>query len=150
MKKIEAVIDPETLERVKLRLAEVGIGGRLTVVRASGLEDIARFYQFEASGESPWKPCLRLDLIVSDRQAHAAINIILQYANPLDRQGTKAHVNVFSLEATLQNAPEVDKTPPKEIRKPKGRLSLPNNVIAASNTVDPATSAQPSKTEPGH
>lgn len=150
MKKIEAVIDPETLERVKLRLAEVGIGGRLTVVQANGLEDIARFYQFEASGESPWKPCLRLDFIVSDRQAHAAVNIILQYANPLDRQGTKAHVNVFSLDATLQNAPELDKTPPKENRKPKGRLSLPNNIHAAAHTVPPAASAQPSKTEPGN
>jgi nitrogen regulatory protein PII len=143
VKKIEAIIDPETLEAVKLRLAEVGIGGRLTVIQANCLEDIARFYQFEAGGASQWKPCLRLDLTVSDRLAHSAINIILQYAKPMDRQGTKAHINVFSLDAALENAPEVDNTPPKENRKPKVRLSLPSNV-------PPVMSTQQSKSESGH
>jgi nitrogen regulatory protein PII len=45
MKKIEATIGPETLEAVKLHLAEAGIAGRLTVIQAHGLENvnIARF-----------------------------------------------------------------------------------------------------------
>jgi nitrogen regulatory protein PII len=141
MKKIEAIIDPETLEAVKLHLAEVGIGGRLTVIQANGLEDIARFYQFEASGESPWKPCLKLDLIVSDRQAHAAVNVILQHAKPTDRSGTSAHINILSLDATLAPTPEEVCNASKEIQKPKGRASLPNSVPSGIST-------QPSKTQP--
>jgi nitrogen regulatory protein PII len=101
MKKIEAIIDPETLEAVKLRLAEVGIGGSMTAIQASCLEDIARFYQFQASGESQWKPCLKLDLIVSDRQAHAAVNVILQHSKPTDHLGTNAQINILSLDASF-------------------------------------------------
>jgi len=141
MKKIEAIIDPETLEAVKLHLAEVGIGGRLTVIQASDLEDIARFYQFQASGESPWKPCLRLDLIVSDRQAHAAVNVILQYAKPTDRPGTNAHINILSLDASLAPTPEGISNATKENRKPKAKAPLPNSIPQGLAT-------QPSKTEP--
>jgi nitrogen regulatory protein PII len=137
MKKIEAIIDPETLEAVKLHLAEVGIGGRLTVIQAKGLEDIARFCQFEASGESPWKPCLKLDLIVSDRQAPAAVNVILQHAKPRDRPGTTVHINIVSLEATFATTPEEVCKPSHENRQPKGRASLPNSV-------PPEIAAQPS------
>jgi nitrogen regulatory protein PII len=141
MKKIEAIIDPETLEAVKLHLAEVGIGGSMTAIQASGLEDIARFYQFQASGESQWKPCLKLDLIVSDRQAHAAVNVILQYSKPTDRPGTNAHINILSLDASFSPTPEELCTGTKASRKPKGKTSLPNGV-------PPEISKEPSKTEP--
>ena len=127
MKKIEATIDPETLEAVKLHLAEAGIGGRLTVIQANGLENIARFYQIEATGESPWKQCLRLDLVVSDRQAQSAVNLILQHAKPVNPPGTQVQINIFSLDATLENGPEINCTPGKESPKPKVRPSLPNN-----------------------
>ena len=128
MKKIEATIDPETLEAVKLHLAEAGIGGRLTVIQANGLENIARFYQIEPTGESPWKQCLRLDLVVSDRQAQSAVNLILQHAKPTNPPGTQVQINIFSLDATLESAPDVDYAPGQESRKPKVKTSLPNNV----------------------
>jgi nitrogen regulatory protein PII len=121
MKKIEATIGPEALEAVKLHLAEAGIGGRLTVIQANGLENIARLYQIEATGESPWKQCLRLDLVVSDRQAQSAVNLILQHAKPANPPGTQVQINIFSLDATLESAPDVDCPPGQESRKPKVR-----------------------------
>jgi nitrogen regulatory protein PII len=85
VKKIEAIIGPDTLEAVKLHLAEVGIGGRLTVIQAKGVEGITRFYQCESSGEVQSKPCLLIDLIVSDRQVDPAVNVILQHAKQASR-----------------------------------------------------------------
>jgi nitrogen regulatory protein PII len=127
MKKIEATIDPATLDAVKLHLAEGGIGGRLTVFQANGLEDIARFYQLELTGESTLKPCLRLELIVSDRQTQSAVNVILQHARPTDGAGTHAHIDIVALDATLQNAPEQYLPAPAESRKLKKRGPGPSS-----------------------
>jgi nitrogen regulatory protein PII len=137
MKKIEAIIDPDTLEAVKLHLAEIGIGGRLTAMQANGLEDTSRFYECEGSGESPWKPCFKLDLIVSDRQAPSAVNLILQHAKPNDGQGINVHINIVSLDATFATAPDEISKPSNENRKSKGRGSLPDSVR-------PEIAAQPS------
>jgi nitrogen regulatory protein PII len=127
MKKIEATIDPATLDAVKLHLAEGGIGGRLTVFQANSLEDIARFYQLELNGESTFKACLRLELIVSDRQTQSAVNVILQHARPTDRTGTNAHIDILALDATLQNPPEQSLPAPTESRKLKRRGSGPSS-----------------------
>jgi nitrogen regulatory protein PII len=127
MKKIEATIDPATLDAVKLHLAEGGIGGRLTVFQANNLEDIARFYQLELNGESALKPCLRLELIVSDRQTQSAVNVILQHARPRDRAGTNAHIDIFALDATLENPPEQFLPAPTESRKLKRRGPGPSS-----------------------
>jgi nitrogen regulatory protein PII len=102
MKKIEAVIDPAALGAIKLHLAEAGIDGRLTVTEVSGLENLGRFYQHETTAENPWKPCLRIDLIVSDRQTESAVNIILRQANLTRGRGTGGHINILSLDATLE------------------------------------------------
>ena len=111
MKKIEAIIDPAALDTVKLHLAQAGIDGRLTVTEVSGLENLGRFYQHEPTAENAWKPRLRIDLIVSDRQTESAINIILRAANLADRRGTGGHINIFSLDATLEISTE-------ELRQP--------------------------------
>jgi len=127
MKKIEATIDSATLDAVKLRLAEGGIGGRLTVLQANSLEDIARFYQLELNGETSLKPCVRLELIVSDRQTQSAVNVILQHARPADRAGTNAHIDIVALDATLENAPEQFLPAPTESRKLKRRGPGPSS-----------------------
>jgi len=127
MKKIEATIDPATLDAVKLHLAEGGIGGRLTVFQANNLEDIARFYQLELNGESALKPCLRLELIVSDRQTQSAVNVILQHARPRDCAGTNAHIDIVALDATLENPPEQFLPAPTESRKLKRRGPGPSS-----------------------
>jgi hypothetical protein len=76
------------------------------VTEVSGLENLGRFYQHEATAENPWKPCLRIDLIVSDRQTESAVNIILRQANLAGRQRTGGHINILPLDATLEISTE--------------------------------------------
>jgi nitrogen regulatory protein PII len=102
MKKIEAVIDPAALEAVKLHLVEAGIDGRLTVTEVNGIEKLGRFYELQTVSEDPWKPCLRIDLIVSDRQLQSAVNIILRHANLTESGGAGGHINILPLDATLE------------------------------------------------
>jgi nitrogen regulatory protein PII len=116
MKKIEAIVDPAALDAIKLRLAEAGIDGRLTLTEVSGLENLGRFYENEITAENPWKPCLRIDLIVSDRQAESAVNIILRQANLAGGRGTSGHINILSLDATLEISTEELCQPSKECR----------------------------------
>jgi nitrogen regulatory protein PII len=91
MKKIEAVIDPAALEAVKLHLADAGIDGRLTMTEAKGIESVGRFYELRTANQDQWKPYLKIDLIVSDRQAGSAVNIILRRAN-LARRTSKSTI----------------------------------------------------------
>ena len=119
MKKIEAIIDAAALDAIKLHLAEAGIDGRLTVTEASGLENLGRFYQHEPTAENPWKPCLRIDLIVSDRQTESAVNIILRQANLAGGRGTGGYINVLSLDATLEISTEEFVNLPKKRRNAK-------------------------------
>src|SRR6516165_11638021 len=106
MKKIEAIIDAAALDAIKLHLAEAGIDGRLTVTEVSGLDNLGRFYQHKTTAENPWKPCLRIDLIVSDRQTESAVNIMLRQANLAGGQGTSGYINILSLDATLEISTE--------------------------------------------
>jgi nitrogen regulatory protein PII len=93
MKKIEAITDPPALDAIKRHLAEAGIDGRLIVTEASGLENLGRFYQHETTAENPWKPCLRIDLIVSDRQTESAVDIILRQAKLAGGRGTGGYID---------------------------------------------------------
>jgi nitrogen regulatory protein PII len=107
MKKIEAVIDPTALDAVKLHLADAGIDGRLTVTEVNGIESLGRFYELGTTSQDQWKPCLKVDLIVSDRQTQSTVNIILQHANLVGSGGSGGHIsgghiNVLSLDATLE------------------------------------------------
>jgi nitrogen regulatory protein PII len=114
MKKIEAIIDATALDAINLHLAEAGIDGRLTVTQVSGLDNLGRFFQYETTGENPWKPFFRIDLIVSDRQTESAVNIILRQANLPGEQGTGGHINILSLDATLEIGTEEHCQPSKE------------------------------------
>jgi nitrogen regulatory protein PII len=111
MKKVEAVIDPAALDPVKLHLTDAGIEGRLTVAEVNGIERLGRFYELPTSGEDHWKPCLKIDLIVSDRQAESAVNIILRHANLVPSGGRGGHINILTLEATLEIGAENPASP---------------------------------------
>jgi nitrogen regulatory protein PII len=113
MKKIEAIIDSAALEAVKIHLAEAGIDGRLTVTEVSGLEDLGR-YQPGTTDQNLWKPCLRIDLNVSDRQTESTVNIILQHANLASRPRTGGHISILSLDASLEINVEELSQPSKE------------------------------------
>jgi len=121
MKKIEAVIDPAALDAVKLHLAHAGIDGRLTVTEVNGIESLGRFYELRTNGQDQWKPCLRLDLIVSDRQAQSTVNVILQHANLAGSGGSGGHINILPLDATLEIGTET----PEPSSKDKGVSKRP-------------------------
>ena len=116
MKKIEAVIDPAALDAVKMHLAHAGIDGRLTVTEVNGIESLGRFYEIHTNGQDQWKPCLRLDLIVSDRQTQSTVNVILQHANLADSGSSGGHINILPLDATL----EIGAANPQPSSKDKG------------------------------
>jgi nitrogen regulatory protein PII len=141
VKKIEAIIDPAVLDAVKLHLAQAGIDGRLTVTEGSGLENLGRFYQHEPTAENPWKPCLRIDLIVSDRQTESAVNIILRQANLAGGRDTGSHINTLSLDATLEISTEDVRQPSKAESGPQRRERTP------TRTVRPAFTPEGSKQE---
>ena len=141
VKKIEAIIDPAALDAVKLHLAQAGIDGRVTLTEVSGLENLGRFYQHEPTAENPWKPCLRIDLIVSDRQTESTVNIILRQANLAGGQGTGGHINILSLDATLEISTEELCQPSKEESRP------PRRERTLSRGVRPAFTPEGSKQE---
>jgi len=102
MKKIEAVIDPAALDAVKLHLTHAGIDGRITVTEVNGIESLGRFYELRTNDQDQWKPCLRLDLIVSDRQAQSTVNVILLHANLAGSGSSGGHINILPVDATLE------------------------------------------------
>src|SRR5215469_2958819 len=126
MKKIEAVIDPAALEAVNLHLVEAGIDGRLTVTEVSGIEKLGRFYELQTASEDPWKPCLKIDLIVSDRQTQSAVNIILRHANLVGSGGSSGHINILPLDATLEIGAE---NPPSPCSPQKAHKSRTDELI---------------------
>jgi nitrogen regulatory protein PII len=126
MKKIEAVIDPAALEAVKLYLVEAGIDGRLTVTEVNGIEKLGRFYELQTASEDPWKPCVRVDLIVSDRQTQSAVNIILRHANLVGSGGSSGHINILPLDATLEIGTE---NPPPPCSPQKSHKSRTDELI---------------------
>jgi nitrogen regulatory protein PII len=113
MKKIEAVIDPTALDAVKLHLANAGIDGRLTAMEVNGIESLGRFYELPTTSPDEWKSCLKLDIIVSDRQAESAVNIILRHANLVGSGGSGGHINILTLDATLEIGTENPKSSAK-------------------------------------
>jgi nitrogen regulatory protein PII len=123
VKKIEAIIDSTALQAVKMHLAEAGIDGRLTVTEVSGLEDLGRFYHSETTEQNLWKPCLRIDLIVSDRQAQSSVNIILQHAKPAGRPNVGGYISILSLDASLPiNVEELPSLPERRRSTPNKNL----------------------------
>ena len=140
MKKIEAIIDPAALDAVKLHLADTGIDGRLTVMEVNSIESLGRFYELRTTSQDQWKPCLKVDLIVSDRQTQSTVNIILQHANLASRPGAGGHINILSLDATLEINAEALCQPSKEKKELK-------KTIPVANGVPPAIAPEASESE---
>ena len=118
--KIEAVIDRAALDAMKLHLAAAGIDGSLTVTEVNSIESLGRFYELRTINRDQWKPCLKIDLTVSDRQAESAVNIILQRANLVGSGGSAGHINILPLDATLEIGAENPKSPSKNQGASKG------------------------------
>ena len=133
MKKIEAVIDPAALDAVKLHLADAGIDGRLTVTEVNGIESLGRFYELRTTSQDQWKPCLKVDLIVSDRQTQSTVNIILQHANLVGSGGGGGHINVLPLDATLEIGAESPQPSSKDRGVSKRSPALAGGITQEDN-----------------
>jgi nitrogen regulatory protein PII len=131
MKKIEAIIDPAALDAVKLHLADAGIDGRLTVTEVNSIESLGRFYELRTNRQDQWKPCLKLDLIVSDRQAQSTVNVILQHANRAG--GSGGYINMLPLDTTLEIGTETPPLPSQDIREQSNLRTLGNRSSSRRN-----------------
>ena len=98
MKKIEAVIDRAGLEALEIHLAQAGIEGRPTLTQISIIETLGRFYGLREARDARWKPCVKLDLIVSDCETQSAVNMILQHANLVRSGGCGGQINILPLD----------------------------------------------------
>jgi nitrogen regulatory protein P-II 1 len=81
MKKIEAIIKPFRLDEVRVALAQLGIDGMtMTEVKGCGRQKgHTEIYQ-GSEYTIDFLPKLRIDLVVTDSQAEAAVNAIVHAA----------------------------------------------------------------------
>ena len=74
MKKIEAVITPERLDDIREQLACLGIHElTLTEIKQSD----GNYEEFPQGSPGPLRKRIKLELILADRQAHKAADVIL-------------------------------------------------------------------------
>ena len=81
MKKIEAIIKPFKLEDVKDALAQLGIEG-MTLIEDKGCGHQRGYMEFYQGSEytTEFLPKLKIDIVVADSQAEAAVNAIVNAA----------------------------------------------------------------------
>ena len=86
MKKIEAVIIPSQLDAVRLAGERGGICGKLTLTEVRQGDADAPSVRTEGGSSGPLQHRIKIELIVSDRQADKIINVLLRHA-PTDSSG---------------------------------------------------------------
>ena len=127
MKKIEAIIDPAALDAVKRHLAAAGVESRLTVMAAKGIESPGGHYEHQTTSQDQWKAWVKIDLIVSERQAESAVNIILRQANLANSSGNRGHINILALDATFEIGADNPKPPTNLLEPRKAALRRTGN-----------------------
>ncbi len=98
MKKIEAVIDQADLKALETHLAQAAIYAPAGFAQISIVEMPGRFYEFREVQQKRWKPCVKLDVIVSDSETQSAVNIILQHANLAGSAECGGNVDIVPLD----------------------------------------------------
>ena len=99
MKKIEALIGRPGVE---ILLAKMGSDGRPVLAEISIVESRSRFCKLPSckDHQPEWQPCVRLDLIVSDRETQSAVDMIRKHSH-LPRC-CDSNIIVFPIETTLE------------------------------------------------
>ena len=97
MKKLEAIVEPSEVEDVKKGLTKIGLQeitvGEVKVFgRQAGTEEIYRGMRYEA----PYQIGARIEMIVPDGMAHAAVTVIRETIGMYEASGTR--IVVSSLE----------------------------------------------------
>jgi nitrogen regulatory protein PII len=98
MKKIEAVILPARLDAVLAELERRGIHAALTLTGVQQ-DDASVLAEKETAG--PLKDRVKMELIVGDRQAQKAVDIIMQYAQVATNEAA-GHVALLKVNEALK------------------------------------------------
>jgi nitrogen regulatory protein PII len=101
MKKIEAIIPPASVSTIRAELERRGVYGKFTLTEVRHGETQRPSIRAENDQDEALKPKIKVELIVSDRQAEKAINVILRHAvtGLPDQDG---HVTLVNVDEVLQ------------------------------------------------
>jgi len=101
MKKIEAIIPPASVSTIRAELERRGVYGKFTLTEVRHGETQRPSIRAENDHDEALQPKIKVELIVSDRQAEKAINVILRHAmtGPPDHDG---HVTLVNVDEVLQ------------------------------------------------
>jgi nitrogen regulatory protein PII len=101
MKKIEAIIPPASVSTVRAELERRGVYGRFTLTDVRHGETQRPSIRTEHDQNESLQPRIKVELIVSDRQAEKAINVILRHA-ATDSDAHDGHVTLVNVDEVLQ------------------------------------------------
>jgi nitrogen regulatory protein PII len=104
MKKVEAVILPSYLDAVLAGLERSGIRSGLTLTEVKRRDDASRSLSAEQRSAETLQAGVKLELLVGDRQARKAVDVILRHAQLMPGQDD-GHIVVLDVDQTLQIAP---------------------------------------------
>ncbi len=101
MKKIEAVVPPSRVDAVRAELERRGICAGLTLTEVQHGVTNKRSITPHKGSADPLKERVKLELIVSDRQADKAVSVILRHALT-DSSEPDGHVTLLNVSEVLQ------------------------------------------------
>jgi nitrogen regulatory protein PII len=101
MKKIEAVILPSRLNAVSAELRRCGIHAELTLTGVQQGDGSHHDVSAEENGDGSLRHLVKLELIVGDRQAQRAVNVILKHSQSDSNEGG-GHIAVLDVSEALQ------------------------------------------------
>jgi nitrogen regulatory protein PII len=101
MKKIEAVIPPSRVDAVRAELERRGICGGLTLTEVQHGDTHKQSITPHNGSDDQLKERVKLELIVSDRQADKAVSVILRHALT-DSSEPGGHVTLLDVSEVLQ------------------------------------------------
>jgi nitrogen regulatory protein PII len=106
MKKVEAVICPSRVDAVRTELERRGIQATLTLTEVRQDNGHRGLILVETGTAEPMEDRVKVELIVADRQAQRAIEIIMQYAQ-VATKGAAGHVSLLGVNEALQIVPRL-------------------------------------------
>jgi nitrogen regulatory protein PII len=106
MKKIEAVICPSRVDAVRTELERRGIQATLTLTKVQQDNGHKGSIFVETGTAEPMEDRVKVELIVADRQAQRAIEIIRRYAQ-VATHAAAGHVSLLPVNEALQIVPRL-------------------------------------------
>lgn len=108
MKKIEAVICPSRVDTVRTELERRGIQATLTLTKVQQDNGRKGSIFVETETAEPMEDRVKVELVVADRQAQRAIEIIRRYAQGANN-GTAGQVSLLAVNEALRIVPRLSR-----------------------------------------